>query len=68
MTGGSNSVGYRERYDARPNDSTELTGLLVTAFETASSIAQFVKTLVGRPRQVAMVKGLKRYLLAHQCM
>ena len=34
----------------------------VTAFEMACNIAQVVKTLVGRPIHVAIVKGLKRKL------
>jgi hypothetical protein len=37
-----------------------LKGAPDTAFATAWRIAQVVKTLVERPTQVAMVKGLKR--------
>ena len=33
-----------------------------TAFEIACNMAQVVKTLVGRPIQVAIVKGLNRKL------
>jgi hypothetical protein len=35
----------------------------VTALDRAYRIAVEVKALVDRPRQAAMVKGLKRYLL-----
>lgn len=66
MSGGSKRAGCNERHEARPNASIELIGFPLTALEIAKSIAQFVKTLVGRPRQLAMVKGLKRYLLTHQ--
>ena len=34
----------------------------ITAFEMACSIAQVVRTLVGRPMQVAIVNGLNRKL------
>lgn len=34
----------------------------ITAFEMACRIAQVVKTDVGLPRQVVIVKGLKRKL------
>lgn len=37
-----------------------LYGAPVIAFATACKIAHVVKTLVGRPMQVAIVKGLKR--------
>ena len=40
----------------------ELNGLPLTALAIANSIAKFVKTLVGRPMQVPIVNGLKRYL------
>lgn len=39
---------------------TALYGAPVIAFATACRIAQVVKTLVGRPIQDAIVKGLKR--------
>ena len=57
-------MGYNERYEARARASIELTGFLMTALAIAYKIATFVKTLVGRPRQAAIVRGLKRYLLA----
>jgi hypothetical protein len=36
-----------------------------TAFATACSTVQAVNTLVDRPRHVAIVKGLNRYLNWH---
>lgn len=66
MSGGRSRAGYKDRYEARPNASIELIGLPETAWETAQSMATLVKTLVGLPRQVAIVKGLKRYLASRQ--
>ena len=44
----------------------EVMGLPETAWATAWRMAQLVKTLVGLPMHVAMVKGLNRYLQSHQ--
>jgi len=44
----------------------ELIDFLETAFDMEYRMAQLVKRLVGRPMQVAMVKGLKRYLSKRQ--
>jgi len=60
--GGRRRAGYSARYEASPNANMELIGFPVTALAIAMSVAQFVKMLVGRPMQLAMVKGLKRYL------
>lgn len=38
----------------------------ITALDIACRMAQVVKTLVGRPMQVAIVKGLNRKLLSSQ--
>lgn len=43
-----------------------LKGAPETAFATACSIAHVVKTVVGRPMQVAIVKGLNRNLIGQQ--
>lgn len=43
--------------------TTAVKGAPAIAAETAWRMAQVVKTLVERPMQVAMVKGLKRKLL-----
>lgn len=51
-----------ERYAAKDNANIDVKELPATAFEMACSIAHVVKTLVGLPMQVAIVKGLKRKL------
>jgi hypothetical protein len=51
-----------ERYAAKDRASIEVRGLPEMALEIAWRMAHVVKTFVGRPRQVAMVKGLKRKL------
>lgn len=61
-SGGRSKAGYSERYDARPNASIALMGFSDTALAMARRMAQLVKTLVGRPMQVAIVKGLNKYL------
>ncbi len=61
-SGGRSKAGYSERYDASPNASIALRGFPDTALAMARRTAQLVKTLVGRPMQVAIVKGLNRYL------
>jgi len=49
-----------DRYDAKDMANMEVKGAPVTAFESACSIAQVVKTLVGLPIHVAIVNGLNR--------
>lgn len=51
-----------ERYAASEMANIEVKDAPTTAFEMAWSIAQVVKTLVGRPIHVAIVKGLNRKL------
>lgn len=46
--------------------SIELADAPTTALAMACNIAQVVKTLVGRPIHVAMVKGLNKNLLLSQ--
>lgn len=58
-------MGYIDRYDAKANANIVVKGTPDTAFDMACRIAQVVKTLVGLPIQVAIVKGLKRKLLQH---
>ena len=62
MRGTSRRAGYIEKYEARLNASMELIGLFETPFAIAKRMAQLVKTLVGRPIQVAMVRGLYKNL------
>ena len=62
MSGGRRRAGYIEKYEAKPNASTELMGLLRIALAIAKRMAQLVKALVDRLTHVAMVMGLKRYL------
>jgi hypothetical protein len=61
-SGGSSNTGYMERYEAKDKATTALKGDPAMTLDIAWRIAQLVKTLVGRPIHVAMVKGLKRYL------
>lgn len=56
-------MGYIERYEAKERANIEVNELPTTAFPMALSMAQVVKTLVGRPIHVRIVKGLKRKLL-----
>jgi hypothetical protein len=51
-----------DRYDAKAMANIEVIEAPATAFEMAWRIAQVVKTLVGRPIQVAIVNGLNRKL------
>jgi hypothetical protein len=51
-----------ERYDAKAIANMEVMEAPATAFEIAWRTAQVVKTLVGRPIQVAIVNGLNRKL------
>ena len=51
-----------DRYDANARANMLVNDAPFTAFATAWSMAQVVKTLVGRPMQVAMVKGLNKKL------
>jgi hypothetical protein len=64
--GGKSNIGYIERYEAMDNANMDVKEDPVTAFEMACRIAQVVKTLVGRPIQVAIVKGLNRKLNQNQ--
>lgn len=61
-SGGSNISGYNERYDANANANIEVMLWPVAARDVASRIKVWVKTLVGRARQVRTVNGLNRYL------
>lgn len=63
--GGSSSNGYMERYEANDRASIDVKERPLTAFDIEYRIAQEVKTLVGRPIQVAMVNGLNRNLVSH---
>lgn len=60
--GGSRSKGYIARYDAKDSAIMALIGAPWTALAMACKMAAVVKTLVDRPRHVAIVKGLKRNL------
>jgi hypothetical protein len=51
-----------DRYAAKDMAIAALYGAPVAAFATACRMAHVVKTLVGLPRQVASVNGLKRKL------
>lgn len=55
-------MGDIERYDAKDMASIDVREAPETAFANACNMAQVVNTLVGRPMQVAIVKGLKRKL------
>lgn len=61
-SGGSKRAGYIDKYAAKDMAITALYGAPATALATACRMAHVVKTLVGLPMQVAIVKGLKRYL------
>jgi len=60
--GGSSNKGYIDRYEAKDSASIDVNARPLTAFAIEYRIAHVVNTLVGRPRQVAIVKGLKRNL------
>lgn len=60
--GGSRSKGYIDRYDAKDSAIMALMGAPWTALAMACRMAAVVKTLVDRPRHVAIVNGLKRNL------
>jgi hypothetical protein len=49
-----------ERYEAKDRAIMALMGAPPMAFAMAWRMAHVVKTLVERPRQVAIVNGLKR--------
>lgn len=55
-------MGYIEKYAAKDRANIEVYELPTTAFAIACRIAHVVKTLVGRPTQVAIVNGLNRNL------
>lgn len=65
MSGGSSSIGYMERYEAKARTSMAFSGEPEMALATACRMAHVVKTLVERPRQVATVNGLNRKLDLH---
>ena len=62
ISDGKRSIGYRERYEAKPNANMALKLLPVIPSRIAWMIAVFVNALVDRPKQVAIVKGLNKYL------
>lgn len=51
-----------DRYDAKARANMLVNDAPFTAFAMAWRMAQVVKTLVGRPMQVARVKGLNKKL------
>lgn len=63
-SGGNNTSGCREMYDASVRAKTEVMALPWQALEMARRVKRLLKTEVGRPRQVRRVKGLKRYVAA----
>ena len=62
MSGGRRRAGYRERYAERARRRTESAGRPLTAWAIDARMTVLEKTIVGRARQVAIVKGLKRNL------
>lgn len=54
-----------ERYEANDMASIDVKGRPLTALDMEYRMAQVVNTLVGRPIQVAIVKGLNRNLASH---
>jgi hypothetical protein len=58
--GGRSNIGYKERYEAKDKATIEVRACPDTARSIAQRIAQFVKTLVDRAKQVAIVNGLNR--------
>src|SRR3569833_55733 len=62
ISGGRRRTVYMERYDANESATIALSGAPAMAFAMAWRMKQLVKTLVERPTQLAMVKGLRRNL------
>lgn len=62
ISGGRSRIGYIERYEAKARATIVLKERPATALDMPWRMAQVVKTLVGRPIQVAIVKGLNRKL------
>lgn len=54
-----------DKYAAKDMAIIALKGAPETAFAMACRIAQVVKTVVGRPMQVAIVKGLNKNLIKY---
>lgn len=60
--GGRSRIGYMERQAENESAIIDVNGRPWMALEMAKRMAQFVKTEVVLPRQLARVKGLKRNL------